>query len=143
VFQFIPKVFDGVEVRALCRPVKFFQTSLDKHYSSSTKRYSWLYAFRQVAFSRHPPNPDLSVGLPDDEERFITPGYMFQLLQSPMALSFKPLQQTLGIAHGDVRLVCGCSAIETHFMKLLTNSCCADVASRDSLEVSSVVTEDR
>ena len=30
VFQFIPKVFDGVEVRALCRPVKFFQTGLDK-----------------------------------------------------------------------------------------------------------------
>ena len=25
-FQFIPKVFDGVEVRALCRPVKFFHT---------------------------------------------------------------------------------------------------------------------
>jgi hypothetical protein len=24
-FQFIPKVFDGVEVRNLCRPVKFFQ----------------------------------------------------------------------------------------------------------------------
>jgi hypothetical protein len=30
VFQFIPKVFDGVEVRALCRPVKFFLTDLDK-----------------------------------------------------------------------------------------------------------------
>ena len=29
-FQFIPKVFDGVEVRALCRPVKFFYTDLDK-----------------------------------------------------------------------------------------------------------------
>jgi hypothetical protein len=29
-FQFIPKVFDGVEVRALCRPVKFFHTDLDK-----------------------------------------------------------------------------------------------------------------
>ena len=29
-FQFIPKVFDGVEVRALCRPVKFFHTHLDK-----------------------------------------------------------------------------------------------------------------
>jgi hypothetical protein len=25
-FQFISKVFDGVEVRALCRPVKFFHT---------------------------------------------------------------------------------------------------------------------
>ena len=30
VFQFIPKVFDGVEVRVLCRPVKFFHTDLDK-----------------------------------------------------------------------------------------------------------------
>jgi hypothetical protein len=29
-FQFIPKVFDVVEVRALCRPVKFFHTDLDK-----------------------------------------------------------------------------------------------------------------
>ena len=29
-FQFIPKVFDGVEVRALCRPVNFFHTDLDK-----------------------------------------------------------------------------------------------------------------
>ena len=26
----IPKVFDGFEVRALCRPVKFFYTNLDK-----------------------------------------------------------------------------------------------------------------
>jgi hypothetical protein len=29
-FQLIPKVYDGVEVRALCRPVKFFHTNLDK-----------------------------------------------------------------------------------------------------------------
>ena len=29
-FQFILKVFDGVEVRALCRPVKFFHTDLYK-----------------------------------------------------------------------------------------------------------------
>ena len=42
-----------------------------------------------------------------------------------------------GIAHGDVRLVCGCSAMETHFMKLPTNSSCADVASRGSLELGS------
>jgi hypothetical protein len=27
--QFTPKVFDGVEVNALCRPVKFFHTNLD------------------------------------------------------------------------------------------------------------------
>jgi hypothetical protein len=30
VFQFIPKVLDGVEVRALCRAVKFFHTVLNK-----------------------------------------------------------------------------------------------------------------
>ena len=29
-FQFIPKVLDRVEVRALCRPVKFFQSKLGK-----------------------------------------------------------------------------------------------------------------
>ena len=62
---------------------------------------------------------------------------MFPLLQSPMAVSFTPLQPTLGIAHGDLRLVCGCSAMETHFMKLSTNSACVDVASRVSLELGS------
>ena len=30
MLQFIPKVFDGVEVRALCRSVKFFHNNLDK-----------------------------------------------------------------------------------------------------------------
>ena len=30
MFQFIPKVFDGGEVKALYRPVKFFNTDLDK-----------------------------------------------------------------------------------------------------------------
>jgi hypothetical protein len=29
-FQFIAKVFDGFEVRALCRPVKFFNADLDR-----------------------------------------------------------------------------------------------------------------
>uniref|UniRef100_A0A674E8V8 Aryl-hydrocarbon-interacting protein-like 1 n=1 Tax=Salmo trutta TaxID=8032 RepID=A0A674E8V8_SALTR len=37
------------------------------HYSSSTKLYSWHYAFGQVAFCWHPPNPNVSVGLPDGE----------------------------------------------------------------------------
>ena len=31
-FQFIPKVLDGVKIRALCRPVKFFHTDLDKSF---------------------------------------------------------------------------------------------------------------
>jgi hypothetical protein len=47
-------------------------------------------------------------------------------------LSFTPLQPKLGIAHGDFRLVFGCSAMETHFRKLPTNSYCADVASSGS-----------
>jgi hypothetical protein len=48
-------------------------------------------------------------------------------------------------AHGDIRLVCGLSPVETHFMKLPTNSSYADVASRGSLAeaVMSVATEDR
>jgi hypothetical protein len=29
-FKFIEKVFDGVEVRTLCRPVKFFHADLNK-----------------------------------------------------------------------------------------------------------------
>jgi hypothetical protein len=59
------------------------------------------------------------------------------LRQSPMAASFTSLQPTLGIVHGDLRLVCGCSAMETHFIKLQTRSSCGDVASRGSLELSS------
>jgi hypothetical protein len=49
-----------------------------------------------------------------------------------MAVSFTPIQPAL-----DVRRVCGCSAMETHFMKLSTNSYRADVASRGSLELGS------
>ena len=54
-----------------------------------------------------------------------------------MAVSFTPLQLTLGIVHGDLRLVFGCWVMETYFMKLPTNSYCADVASRGSLELGS------
>jgi hypothetical protein len=89
------------------------------HNFSSTKLYSCHCAFRQVAFSRHPPNTDVSIGLPDGEAWFITQDNAFPLSQSPMAASFTPLQPTLGIAHGDLRLVCDCSATETHFMKFL------------------------
>jgi hypothetical protein len=32
VFQFIPKVFDGFEVKVLCRPVKFFHTDPNKRF---------------------------------------------------------------------------------------------------------------
>jgi hypothetical protein len=94
-------------------------------------------------FSWHPPNPDSSVVLPDGEAWLITPENAFTLFQSPMAASFTPLQLTLGIAHEDLRLVCGCSAMKTHFMKLPTNSSYADIASRGSLELGSVATDDR
>ena len=57
------------------------------------------------------------------------------MVKRPMAVSFTPLQLTLGIAHGDLRLVCVCSAMESHSMKLLTNSYCADIASIGSLEL--------
>jgi hypothetical protein len=95
------------------------------HYSSSTKLYSWHYALALVAFFWHPPNPDSSVRLPDAEAWFTTPENAFPLIHSPMAARFTPLQPTLGIAHGDLRLVCSCLAMETHFMKLPTNSSCA------------------
>jgi hypothetical protein len=99
---------------------------------------------RLVTFSWHPPNPYLSVCLLDTVAWFITPENVFPLLQSPMAARFTPLQPTLGISHGDLKLVCGCSALETHFMKLPSNCYCVDVASRCSLDsVVSVATEGR
>ena len=52
-----------------------------------------------------------------------------------MVVSFTRLQPTVGIAHGDPRLVCGCSATEINFMKCPTNSYFADIASRGSLEL--------
>jgi hypothetical protein len=36
VFQLIPKLIDGVKVRALCRPVKFFHTNLGKPFLLGT-----------------------------------------------------------------------------------------------------------
>ena len=92
------------EIRGPARTMK----NIHNHYSFSTKLYNWRSALGQVAFSWHPPNPDLSFGLP------------FPLLQSPMAASFTPLQPTLVIVHGDLRLVCSCSAMETHILKLPT-----------------------
>ena len=109
---------------------KPWQTAPD-HYSSSTKLYSWHYAFGQVAIPWHLPNSDSSVRLPHGEAWFITPENAFPLLESPIAANFTPLQPMLGITHGDLRLVCGCSAMETHFVKLPTNFSlpfCAHVA---------------
>jgi hypothetical protein len=36
----------------------------------------------------------------------------------------------LALRIGDLRLVCGCSAMETHFMKLPMNSSCTDITFR-------------
>ena len=52
-----------------------------------------------------------------------------------MVVNFTPLQPMLGIVHGDLRLVCGCSGHGNYFMKLPTNSYCADAASRGTLEL--------
>jgi hypothetical protein len=54
-----------------------------------------------------------------------------------MTVSFTLLQVTLGIAHGEIRHLCSCLAMETHYMKLLTNRYCADVAYGGSLELCS------
>jgi hypothetical protein len=67
---------------------------------------TWHYAFGKIVFTWYPPNPDSSVRLPDGKAWFITPENMFPLLQSPMAASFTTFQPTLGIVHGDLRLVC-------------------------------------
>ena len=48
-FQFIPKVFNGVEVRALCRSVTFFHNDLSK---------SFLYGSHFVHGSRKGPSPN-------------------------------------------------------------------------------------
>jgi hypothetical protein len=47
-----------------------------------------------------------------------------------MAVSFTPLQPTLGIEHGYLMLACGFSVMETHILKLPTNIYCAEFASR-------------
>jgi hypothetical protein len=59
--------------------------------------YSWHSVVGQVAFSWHPPNPDLSIRLSDEEAWYITPEKAFPLLQSPMEESVTPVQLTLGI----------------------------------------------
>jgi hypothetical protein len=50
---------------------------------------------------------------------------------APESASFTPLQPTLSIAHGDLSLVCGCSA---HLLQHPMNSYCANNASRGSLD---------
>lgn len=81
--------FDVVEVRALYRPIKFFITKLvhpclyaflcalgpsnrkglypaPHQYPYTTKLHScWHKTVRQLTFSQHPPNPDLSIWRPE------------------------------------------------------------------------------
>ncbi|CAI9548263.1 unnamed protein product [Staurois parvus] len=50
---------------------------------------------------------------------------------------FTPLQPTLCITLGDVRLGRSCSAMKIHSMKLSVHCCCANLKATQSLEVSS------
>jgi hypothetical protein len=113
------------------------------HYSSSTKLYSWHYALGQVAFSWHPPNPDLFVGLPDGEAWFITPENAFQLLQGPIVGELYTTPADALVVHGDLRRVCGCSAMETHFMKFPTVIVLTLLPDAVWNSAESVATEDR
>ena len=49
----------------------------------------------------------------------------------------RALHSSRRLAFRMVRFLCGCSAMESHFMKLPMNSYCADFASRGSLELGS------
>ena len=62
-----------------------------------------------------------------------------------MVASFAPLQPFLGIVHGDLRLVCGCFAMETYFMMLLTKKVLVLTLLPETVwnSVVSVETEDR
>jgi hypothetical protein len=53
-FQFIPKLMDAVEVRALCRPVKFFHTNLDKPFLYGPRFVHWgiVMLKQEMAFSK-------------------------------------------------------------------------------------------
>lgn len=83
-------------------------------------------------------NPVFHIRLSDSDAWFIPPQNTFPLLQSPATVCITPIQQTFGIAHSDLTLLCSCSAIETNFKKLLTQSSCTDVASRGRLKFCSV-----
>ena len=70
-------------------------------------------------------------------QTFVRSGQASPLLQSPVAVCFTPLQLTLCIALGDVRLGCSCSAMETQSMKLSTHCSWANLKATQSLEVCS------
>ena len=70
-----PNVFDGVEVRALCRPVNFFHTDLDKPFL-----YGPRFVHRGIVMLKQ----ERASGEHVSENAF-------PLLQSPMAVCFTPL----------------------------------------------------
>lgn len=84
------------------------------HYPCTAKIYCWLYAFRFKTVPWCPSNPDLSIRLPDTEVWFIRGHCSVQRCHD------LPVQLMLAIAHSDLRLMCSCSAMETHFMKHLS-----------------------
>ncbi|XP_064180584.1 proteasome subunit beta type-3 isoform X1 [Anguilla rostrata] len=97
-----------------------------QHYSG---QYSWHSAFRQSQI--HPSDCHI-VNCDSSLQRA-----HFHCSRVQWQCAYRPLQPMLGIAHGGLRFVYGCSTMETHFMALLTNSSCADVIFRGSLEFSS------
>lgn len=101
--------------------------------ATPTLQYQIVYAMCQAVLTCNQLKPDLSIRMLGGEPCFNNPKNKFPLLLSPVASCFKPLQQTPGIVHGEVR----CLAMETHFMRLLTHSSYTDFAMRCSLELCS------
>ncbi|GFX31843.1 hypothetical protein TNCV_171761 [Trichonephila clavipes] len=83
------------------------------HYASTTKVNSRHNRVPKDTFTRHLPNPDASIRLPDCKARFITPKNSFPHVHSPMAVSSTPLQSMLRILWSDVWLVSGCTTMES------------------------------
>ncbi|KAB5559430.1 hypothetical protein PHYPO_G00028930 [Pangasianodon hypophthalmus] len=200
MFQFISKVFSGVEVRALCRTLEFFHSKLVRpclHRARFAHRHTVmlkqertfpkcsckfgsiqlskmsLYAVAlrlpftgttgPKSFKKNSSRPlslchQTSLLALCVSGRWCSSGiHQTQIHPSDCQIAkrdsslqgtcfhcsriqqccFTPLQLTLDIVHSDLRLGCSCSAMETHFMKLLIHSSCVDVASRGSLELCS------
>lgn len=75
--------------------------------------YKWLSAFKQIAFSWHAPNPDLSLCQIGNHDLSLQK----TLLQGPMVVYFEPSPLMLRITLSNLKLVCGCSALETQLME--------------------------
>lgn len=104
-------MLDGVQVRALCRPV-----------SSFTKPYGWNHAVNPIAFSWYLKNPGSCVRLQDREVQFIA-HFLHRSIQR--------------FVLGDIKFACSCSAIKGCATKLSVHSLCADVNTRAVWEVCS------